>query len=80
MHFHFTYLVLFALSINLSKSQRPSPCPEIFHYESQNREEDNKWYGSITLSTNEDLFGVWVKITLDRKAELLGVSFLNFKL
>lgn len=73
MRLQFTIFVVITIS-TLSETQRPSPCPEIFHYESQSRDEENKWYGAITLNTDEDLFGVWVKITLDRKAELLGVS------
>lgn len=74
MRLPLTFLILTIFTTNLCKSQRPSPCPEIFHYESQNRDEENKWFGIITLRTNEDLYGVWVKITLDHKALRLGVS------
>lgn len=75
MRLHIAFPIVFiTLFLNLCKSQRPSPCPETFHYESQSRDEEDKWYGVITLQTNEDLIGVWVKIALDRKAEILGVS------
>lgn len=58
--------------VPLISSQNPSPCPEIFSYEPRGQEED-RWYGVISLQTHEDLDGVWLKIMLDRPVELLGV-------
>ena len=63
---------LFALTAQLAQSQNPSPCPQIFSYEPRVQEED-RWYGVISLQTLEDLDGVWLKVILDRPAELLGV-------
>ncbi|XP_063924172.1 serine proteinase stubble-like isoform X3 [Zophobas morio] len=65
---------LFALTAQLAQSQNPSPCPQIFSYEPRVQEED-RWYGVISLQTLEDLDGVWLKVILDRPAELLGNWF-----
>ncbi|RZC39732.1 hypothetical protein BDFB_013205 [Asbolus verrucosus] len=54
--------------------QNPSPCPAIFSYEPRGQEQD-RWYGVISLQTKDDLDGVWLKIILDRPAELLGNWF-----
>uniref|UniRef100_A0AAR5PS75 Peptidase S1 domain-containing protein n=1 Tax=Dendroctonus ponderosae TaxID=77166 RepID=A0AAR5PS75_DENPD len=52
-----------------------SPCPGVLLYEPTNPEEPDKWYGVITVGTDEDLEGVWVKVSLDREAIVLGNWF-----
>jgi hypothetical protein len=70
----FALISLLVLTTSLASSQNPSPCPELFSYEPRGQEED-RWYGVIRLQSREDLDGVWLKITLDRPAELLGNWF-----
>jgi hypothetical protein len=70
----FALISLLVLTSSLASSQNPSPCPELFSYEPRGQEED-RWYGVIRLQSREDLDGVWLKITLDRPAELLGNWF-----
>nr|XP_008196144.1 PREDICTED: proclotting enzyme isoform X3 [Tribolium castaneum] len=67
-------LISIIVFVHHVRSQNPSPCPEIFSYEPRGQEED-RWYGVVSLQTAEDLDGVWLKITLDRPAELLGNWF-----
>ncbi|KAK9875991.1 hypothetical protein WA026_011092 [Henosepilachna vigintioctopunctata] len=55
-------------------SQIPSPCPDVLVYEPRNSELD-RWYAVVTLSSTHQLKGIWLKITLDRPAELLGNIF-----
>lgn len=57
-------------------TQNPSPCPDVFVYDTSSSQED-RWYGTISLRTAEDLVGVWVHVILDRPAELLGVKLIS---
>lgn len=69
-------LILYCVFLVLCEAavaQKPSPCPDVFVYESSSSQEDDRWYGVVSLRTPEDLDGVWVHIILDRPAELLGV-------
>lgn len=66
------YFTLFCVIIEFVVSQKPSPCPETFSYEPRGSEND-RWYGVISLKTAEELTGVWLRITFDRQAELIGV-------
>lgn len=77
MRFHLIILLLVTF-LCLCKSQRPSPCPEVFYYEVQNHQELNKWFGVINLNTDVDLYGVSVRIILDQRAKNLGVSLKSF--
>lgn len=54
-----------------------SPCPEVLRYES--RTEQDKFYGTISVGTEYDLEGVFIRIYLDKKAQLLGVSYVILK-
>lgn len=55
--------------------QIPSPCPDIFQYEGRKNDED-QWFGSVRIRSDEELSGVWIQIKLDRPAHTLGVSTL----
>lgn len=66
------FLVILATLITFVLCQKPSPCPEVFNFEPRGSEED-RWYGVISLTTEEELNGVWIQLGLDRPAELLGV-------
>lgn len=68
----FTFLIFIVLIPQLVNCLNPSPCPEIFDYES--KVENDRWYGVISLRSSEDLTGVYLNILLDRPAQLLGVS------
>ncbi|XP_066153841.1 limulus clotting factor C-like isoform X2 [Euwallacea fornicatus] len=52
-----------------------SPCPSVLRYEEGNSQEPDRIYGTLTLSTNENLEGVWVKVFFDRKVYAFGNSF-----
>lgn len=49
-----------------------SPCPESFNYEPLN--ETDRWFGVVTLRSDQRLDGAWIRITLDRESVQLGVS------
>ncbi|XP_025407941.1 serine proteinase stubble-like isoform X2 [Sipha flava] len=49
----------------------PSPCPDVFSYEGS-EPEINKWYGEISLRTDESLAGVRLNIELDRPSDLMS--------
>ncbi|XP_023310719.1 limulus clotting factor C-like isoform X1 [Anoplophora glabripennis] len=68
------YFMLFGITIQFVVSQKPSPCPETFSYEPRGSEND-RWYGVISLKTTEELTGVWLRLILDRPAELIGNWF-----
>ncbi|CAH1118379.1 unnamed protein product [Phaedon cochleariae] len=73
MFVRLSVLSLVLLSKEVS-NQDVSPCPDVFSYEPQKAEND-RWYGSASLQTTEDLTGVWLVVELDRPAELLGNWF-----
>lgn len=68
------FLILLTVTIltEIVNSQQPSPCPNILSYEARNLEDD-RWYASLTLESDEDLTGIFINIRLDRPAQLLGV-------
>ncbi|KRT86291.1 Trypsin, partial [Oryctes borbonicus] len=51
-----------------------SPCPRLFIYEPPGRETD-KWYGIVTLISDSDLSGVWLRLIFDRPSLQLGNWF-----
>lgn len=69
------FLVAILLFINLAKSQQQftSPCPGVFEYE-QERGSD-RWYGVVTMSSDANLAGVWLRVVLDGPSQQLGVNF-----
>lgn len=58
------------------EAQVVSPCPNLFIYEGKSPEPD-QWYGIVTLKSDTDLSGVWLRLIFDRPSLQLGVSFLN---
>ncbi|XP_029343478.1 serine proteinase stubble isoform X2 [Acyrthosiphon pisum] len=52
-------------------SHPPSPCPDIFTYEGS-EPENNRWYGEISLRTDESLVGIRLDIELDRPSDLMS--------
>lgn len=58
-------------------SHPPSPCPDIFDYEGS-EPENNRWYGEISLRTDESLVGIRLDIELDRPSDLMVVSLYLF--
>lgn len=57
-----------------SAAHPPSPCPDVFAYEGS-EPEYNRWYGEISLITDESLVGIRLDVELDRPADLMVVSF-----
>lgn len=51
-----------------------SPCPSVFKYEPQGNEV-GKWYGVANFTSEFTLYGLWMNIVLDSKADILGVSY-----
>lgn len=64
-----------SLVISVVVGQLVSPCPETFTYESRDKDQPDRWYGVVLLKSQEDLEGIWLRIILDRSAELLGNWF-----
>ncbi|XP_071056951.1 chymotrypsin-like elastase family member 2A isoform X2 [Onthophagus taurus] len=50
-----------------------SPCPRLFIYEP--RTESDRWHGIITLLSDSELSGIWLRIILDNPSEQLGNWF-----
>ncbi|KAK4878791.1 hypothetical protein RN001_011297 [Aquatica leii] len=65
-----TILIISFLFINTYESD-VSPCPRLFVYERS--PEPNRWYGIITLLSDTDLNGVWVRVAFDQPTLQLGV-------
>ncbi|XP_075983669.1 uncharacterized protein LOC142981555 [Anticarsia gemmatalis] len=66
-------IILAAVSSQFSQTAAPvSPCPDVFLYETGQKQEPGKWHGVINLSTDITLYGLWLKIALDSRAEILG--------
>ncbi|XP_074041881.1 uncharacterized protein isoform X2 [Leptinotarsa decemlineata] len=74
VHLLVTQLLFVSIKYSYVSSQSPSPCPDVFSYEQKDVDED-RWYGTISLKTLEDLTGVWITIQLDKPAEILGNWF-----
>ncbi|KAF2882842.1 hypothetical protein ILUMI_23354 [Ignelater luminosus] len=49
-------------------------CPSSFVYEGKKNESD-KWYGSVTLVSENDLVGIWLSLIFDRPSLLLANWF-----
>lgn len=65
--------LLNALFFSVFGQELVSPCPGVFHYETDTITDDG-WYGYAHLTTKDDLEGVFVHVVLDRPAITLGVS------
>lgn len=61
----------------MTYGQLTSFCPEIFQYDNTKMEND-RWYGELNLDSEFPLSGIWVRVILDNKAELFGVSTVCF--
>ncbi|KAJ8971171.1 hypothetical protein NQ317_013366 [Molorchus minor] len=59
---------------NGASSQLVSPCPRLFKYEPQSNEND-RWYGELTLVSDAELTGVWLRIVFDKPSIQLGNWF-----
>ena len=75
------YLLYFLLLAPAS-AQLISPCPRLFKYEPQGAEND-RWYGVVTLLSDSELSGVWLRLIFDKQSIQLGVktafSFIKFR-
>lgn len=50
-----------------------NPCPRLLQIE-PNSPEPDRWYGTVTLISDADLSGVWLRMIFDRPSLQLGVS------
>ncbi|XP_068909617.1 phenoloxidase-activating factor 3-like isoform X2 [Tenebrio molitor] len=48
-----------------------SPCPDLFHYDSA--DQPNQWTGTVTLLSDAELHGVWIRLIFDEKLTELDV-------
>lgn len=63
------------LALDFSRGQQLiSPCPKIFQYEQRPNEPD-RWYGTATVMSQQELSGVWFRVLLDSPSIQLGVSY-----
>ncbi|KAJ3653082.1 hypothetical protein Zmor_018999 [Zophobas morio] len=67
------YLLYFLLLAPAS-AQLISPCPRLFKYEPQGAEND-RWYGVVTLLSDSELSGVWLRLIFDKQSIQLGNWF-----
>lgn len=69
-----TGLVLITLVItNVFGQEWVSPCPDLFQYDPAGPTGDS-WEGTITLKTDQDLSGIWLRLVLDRPPIEIAVS------
>jgi hypothetical protein len=73
MEFAMQLLIGFLL-LARAYAQMVSPCPRFFKYEPRGTEND-RWYGTVTLLTDSDLSGVWLRLIFDRPSIQLGNWF-----
>ncbi|RZC34687.1 limulus clotting factor C-like [Asbolus verrucosus] len=67
--------ILFFLSFMVQVySQLISPCPRLFKYEPRGSEND-RWYGTVTLVSDSELSGVWLRLIFDKPSIQLGNWF-----
>jgi hypothetical protein len=71
-------LVLFTLVVHIEQvkcqQRKNSPCPLIFTYDTE-KDESDRWYGIVKLSSSVPLYGISVDIILDRTAVYLGAYY-----
>lgn len=65
--------IILAFIVDVVYCQLVSPCPRIFNYETKAGEND-RWYGDMTLASDSDLTGLWLRIILNKQSIQLGVS------
>lgn len=66
------YLAAFVGALVVScNAQARSPCPTLFQYVSQ---KPGQWVADITLASDADLHGVWVRLILDTTSRELTVA------
>ncbi|KAF5284203.1 hypothetical protein FQR65_LT00203 [Abscondita terminalis] len=68
------FAILFALLAKTNSQTDISPCPRLFVYEGKSPE-PNRWYGIITLLSDNDLNGVWLRVMFDQPTLQLGNWF-----
>ncbi|KAI4455188.1 modular serine protease [Holotrichia oblita] len=68
------YFTIVLVTEKTSAQRLESPCPRLFVYEPPGTETD-RWYGIITLISDSDLNGVWLRVIFDRPSLQLGNWF-----
>lgn len=66
--------ILLLVIVTSIKPQNLSPCPRLFVYEKKSAT-PNRWYGLITLLSDTNLIGVWLRLVLDQPSLKLGNWF-----
>lgn len=65
-------LTLSLVSLITAQNETVSPCPRIFAYEDESQQPD-KWFGILTMLSETDAKGAWVRIVFDKPPIELGV-------
>lgn len=78
---HFLLLLFLSVVVSNSKGSvlEVSPCPRIFTYEGETNHPD-RWYGILTLLSDTELNGVWIRVIFDKPIIQLGVSACNLSI
>ncbi|KAL3271704.1 hypothetical protein HHI36_022176 [Cryptolaemus montrouzieri] len=71
----FTFLSIFLTAVNL---QTRNPCPELFRYNPE-RSQPGRWFGTVNLTYDEELNGVWLRLRFNRPVIQLGNWFGQIK-
>lgn len=65
MSFYLVLVVSLVLGSIASGLKFDSPCPDLFHYDST--DQPNQWSGTVTLLSDDELRGVWIRLIFDEK-------------
>uniref|UniRef100_A0A6P7G765 Limulus clotting factor C-like n=1 Tax=Diabrotica virgifera virgifera TaxID=50390 RepID=A0A6P7G765_DIAVI len=69
----FTLVLLFFGSV--VSQDLVSPCPNWFKYEPRKPDEPDRIYGDLTLTSDSDLNGIWLRVIFDKPSLQLGNWF-----
>lgn len=70
-------LAILGLIALTNAQQWISPCPGIFQYDEEGAQGDT-WSGDITLKTDQELSGIWMRVVLDRPPIEVLVSIIVY--
>ncbi|CAG9831443.1 unnamed protein product [Diabrotica balteata] len=57
-----------------------SPCPDWFKYEARKPDEPDRIYGELTLTSESELGGIWLRVIFDKPSFQLGTIVFPTKL
>lgn len=69
---------LVVLAVVAAALASPSPCPDVFEYDTAAKKQSGRWDGVLTFDSEFPLSGLWIRVILDKKAEQLMVRIRFF--